>query len=102
MKKFLPSKLHLKPYEHEGSSGVIAYQSGADFIILKFENVTKDGKRIYLYNYKVPGKTHVETMKKLAQEGKGLTGYKNKYFMSDYYAYWNEKEKKFELKNENK
>lgn len=102
MKELLPSKLHLHPYKHSGSSGVIAYQTGADFIILKFENATRDGKQIYLYNYDVPGKTHVETMKKLALKGEGLTTYKNKYFMSDYYAYWDEKGKKFELKNETK
>ena len=103
MKEFLPlSELQLKPYKHEGSSGVIAYQSGPDFIILKFANATKDGKRIYLYNYEVPGKKHVKTMKKLAPEGKGLTGYKNKHFMFDYYAYWDEKKHKFVLKNETK
>lgn len=102
MKKTLPSKLHLKPYKHEGSTGVIAYQSSIDFIILKFENATKDGKQIYLYNDKVPGKEHVETMKKLAHEGKGLTGYKNKHFMFDYYAYWDEEKQKFVLKKEAK
>jgi hypothetical protein len=102
MKKFLPSKLELKPYKHEGSSGVKGYQSGADFIILEFENAAKDRKRVYLYNYEVPGKKHVETMKKLALEGKGLTGYKNKYFMFDYYAHWDEKKHKFVLKNKTK
>jgi hypothetical protein len=97
MKKFLPSKLELNPYKHEGSSGVKAYQSGADFIILEFENAAKDRKRVYLYNYEVPGKTHVETMKKLARKGEGLTTYKNKYFRSDYYAYWDKEKQRFIL-----
>ena len=97
MKKALPSKLELKPYKHEESSGVKAYQSGDDFIILEFENAAKDGKQTYLYNYEIPGKTHVETMKKLALKGKGLTTYKNKYFRSGYYAYWDEEKQKFIL-----
>src|SRR4051812_25392483 len=97
MKKRLPSKLELKPYRHEGSSGVKAYQSGYDFIILEFERNAKDGKQDYFYNYEVPGKTHVETMKKLALEGKGLTTYKNKHFPSEYYAYWDEEKQKFIL-----
>jgi hypothetical protein len=54
----------------KGDSGVQSYEIGSDFIIVQFKN---DGS--YLYNYEIPGSSHVERMKKLAIKGKGLSTY---------------------------
>ena len=56
-----------------GNAGIIAYESGSDFIKIKF----RDGET-YLYNYKNPGKLCVEKMKMLAEKGNGLTTFINK------------------------
>jgi hypothetical protein len=53
-----------------GDSGVQSYEIGSDFIIVQFIN---DGS--YLYNYKIPGSSQVERMKKLAVKGQGLSTY---------------------------
>jgi hypothetical protein len=53
-----------------GISGVTAYDSGKDFIIIKFINGDS-----YVYDYSAPGKLHVENMKRLASEGRGLSTY---------------------------
>ena len=54
----------------KGDSGVEFYEIGSDFIIVQFIN---DGT--YLYNYQIPGSSHVERMKKLAIKGRGLSTY---------------------------
>ena len=54
----------------KGDSGVQSYEIGSDFIIVQFIN---DGS--YLYNYQIPGSSHVERMKKLAIKGQGLSTY---------------------------
>ena len=56
------------------NSGVSAYRSGIDRIDIKFQ----DG-RLYTYSYRSAGRDHVEKMKDLAETGKGLTTYINKY-----------------------
>lgn len=53
-----------------GTSGVRAYETGADYVIVQFV----DGEK-YLYSYFCPGKLFVERMKKLAAAGKGLSTY---------------------------
>lgn len=53
-----------------GNSGVVAYQTGADSITVEFANGQK-----YLYNYQSAGRANVETMKKLAAQGQGLSGF---------------------------
>jgi hypothetical protein len=53
-----------------GNSGVLAYEFGSDWIEIKF----LDG-RIYLYTYESAGQWHVASMKRLAEAGKGLSGY---------------------------
>jgi hypothetical protein len=53
-----------------GNSGVLAYETGPDWIDVKFV----DG-RIYLYTYVSAGQWHVAAMKRLAARGKGLSGY---------------------------
>jgi hypothetical protein len=61
--------LHRYP-DHSERSGVVAYAARRDAIAVEFV----DG-RIYLYNYAVPGRQHVERMKSLAAEGSGLSSY---------------------------
>ena len=48
-------------------SGVIAFETGNDFIRVKFH----DGG-VYLYTHQRPGARHVEAMKQLAIRGDGL------------------------------
>ena len=54
----------------EGHSGVTAYKSGPDSICVEFNH-----NAVYLYTYASAGKNVVETMKKLAKAGKGLSTY---------------------------
>ena len=61
--------LHRYP-DHSERSGVVAYAARRDAIAVEFV----DG-RVYLYNYAVPGRQHVERMKSLAAEGSGLSSY---------------------------
>lgn len=53
-----------------GSSGVAAYETGADAIIVQFS----DGA-MYLYDYAHTGEQNVEHMKKLAVSGSGLNSF---------------------------
>ena len=94
-KKFA-HRLYLRPYKGAEKSGVIAYEIGNDFIILKFKERSKDGKQIYLYNYAKPGGEHVEAMKKKAVKGKGLSAYRNQHVpKEEYAAYWDESLNRF-------
>ena len=52
------------------SSGVVAYEYGRDWISVLFR-----GRVIYTYSYRSAGKQHVDSMKKLADSGKGLSTY---------------------------
>jgi hypothetical protein len=52
----------------QGSSGVIRYETGAEAIAIEFV-----GGDMYLYTYDSAGKKNVETMKKLARKGEGLS-----------------------------
>ena len=54
----------------DGNSGVLAYEAGDDFIKVQFT-----GGVVYLYNSKVSGKQHIERMKSLALQGRGLSTY---------------------------
>ena len=60
----------MQPYKSKSgkSSGVIAYQTGKDYIIVLFES----GEH-YKYNYASAGKTIIEKMKKLAEANNGLS-----------------------------
>jgi len=55
-------------------SGVVAYEYGDNFIRVEFH----DGG-IYLYTYASAGASHIEDMKKLADNGDGLNEYINDY-----------------------
>ena len=63
------------PYKNlNGNSGALRYKYGDDYITIMF----RDGS-VYNYTYASTGKMNVEQMKKLAQKGKGLTTFINKY-----------------------
>lgn len=94
-----PKTFELEPYKGK-ESGVIAFAIGKDYIICKFKGPTKDKekKEIYLYNYKITGKEHVENMKDKARAQKDLNSYINSNRHEnnlDYAAYWDYKKNKF-------
>jgi hypothetical protein len=62
-----------------GSSGVRAFEVLPHAIRIEF----KDGGR-YLYDHSVPGRAHVEAMKRLALAGQGLATYINRYVREDF------------------
>lgn len=64
-----------------GDSGVRLYASGDDSITVQFS----DGS-VYLYNYQRPGQAAVEKMKELAQAGRGLNSYINRFVGKRYAA----------------
>ena len=62
-----------------GESGIIAYEIGADFIRLQFED-----KEIYLYTEDSTGTEHIAKMKELAEKGHGLNTYVNQHVRGNY------------------
>ena len=70
----------MQPYKDlSGRSGVKAFEITDDSIKVQF----KDGSE-YLYDSHLPGKEHVDEMKKLAHSGIGLTTFINKVVRSNY------------------
>ena len=68
------------PYKNlSGDSGVIAYQPEPEHIAVMF----KDGD-VYTYSYSSAGKQHVEQMKTLAENGRGLATYINQHVKEQY------------------
>ena len=63
-----------------GNSGVIAYETGTDFIRICFQ-----GNETYLYNEIKPGKAKVDQMKLLAEKGQGLSTFISQYVKNQYY-----------------
>ena len=57
-----------------GGSGIREYEIGDDFIRVWFA----DGKG-YEYNFIKPGQPHIDEMKRLAAQGRGLTTYISKH-----------------------
>jgi hypothetical protein len=53
-----------------GNSGVTSYETGTDWIDVKFRNGD-----IYRYTHAKPGEWHVRMMKRLAVSGRGLSTY---------------------------
>lgn len=70
----------MQSYQNAGNSGVQLFEVGSDFIILEYGDSTR-----YLYNYIRPGKHHVQSMIKLAENGSGLATYINKYVRENYF-----------------
>lgn len=62
-----------------GDSGVAKYEIGADRLTIEFK-----GGSQYLYTYASAGETHIEKMKRLAQNGDGLNSYINKNVRTKY------------------
>ena len=60
-------------------SGVLAYEYGKDWIRVLFL-----GHEPYHYSYRSAGKHHVETMKNLADSGKGLSTYISQHVKDQY------------------
>ena len=54
-----------------GDSGISAYEIGANYVSVKFNNTGK----VYTYSYGRAGKSHVDQMKILAERGSGLNSY---------------------------
>lgn len=63
-----------------GDSGVVAYETGPDYIRVKFKH-----GGTYEYDYANSGKFQVDRMKVLAASGEGLATFINK-FVKDRYA----------------
>lgn len=64
-----------------GDSGVGGYEIGGDSIIVEFKNGTT-----YLYTNRSTGYTNIEKMKGLAERGRGLGTFINKYVRDNYQA----------------
>lgn len=65
-------------YANKGrNSGIESYETGDNYILIKFykKQNSKTQKPYYLYDYETTGKAHVENMKTLAKNGKGLNSY---------------------------
>jgi hypothetical protein len=63
-----------------GESGVVAYAIAPTSIRVKFAG----SDRVYVYSHASAGKAHVETMKRLAQAGRGLSTYISQHVANDY------------------
>ena len=64
----------MTPYGNaNGSSGVASFEIQREAIVVEFRHGGK-----YLYDYDTTGREHVEEMKVLALEGRGLATYINK------------------------
>jgi hypothetical protein len=62
-----------------GNSGVSAYETGIDFIRIKFRSGS-----VYKYTFESTGVDEVEQMKMLAESGEGLSTFINKYVKKNY------------------
>ena len=64
----------MTPYVNSSAnSGVVAFEIRREAIVVEFRHGGK-----YLYDYDTTGREHVEEMKVLALEGRGLATYINK------------------------
>ncbi|MCC2643066.1 MAG: hypothetical protein K0S45_3479 [Nitrospira sp.] len=52
------------------NSGVVAYQTGPDFVKVQFSEGT-----VYVYDYASAGSHNIEHMKRLARKGLGLSSF---------------------------
>ncbi|MBD3669737.1 MAG: hypothetical protein HUJ29_03105 [Gammaproteobacteria bacterium] len=70
----------MQKYNNSGKTkGINAYESGFDFIRVRFD----DGAQ-YLYTYSSTGSKHIEKMKILASRGDGLDRYINQHVADRY------------------
>ncbi|MBB3219318.1 hypothetical protein [Pseudoduganella umbonata] len=70
----------MKRYRNlEGHSGVVAYDILPEAIAVKFA-----GGDVYDYTYRATGRARVETMKALAEAGRGLSTFIARYVRDEY------------------
>ena len=70
----------MRPYRRlSGESGVLEYEPGPASIRVRFADGT-----VYTYSHASAGRHHVQEMKRLAREGKGLSGYISKHVRDQY------------------
>ena len=58
--------------DYNADSGVVGYESGRDYIRVRFKD-----RSVYRYTYRSTGAKKIEEMKRLAEEGDGLTTFIN-------------------------
>lgn len=58
-----------------GNSGINSFEIGDNYIDINFRDQSNSSKSHYRYSHLKPGLVHVEKMKALAQQGKGLNSY---------------------------
>lgn len=58
-----------------GSSPVESYETGSDFIIVKFKTPSRSGFHTYRYTNASAGEENVTKMKELAEAGQGLSDF---------------------------
>ena len=71
----------MTPYASASGSGVAAYESGPDWIAIRFHH-----GGTYRYDSTQPGAEHVRWMQRLAEAGVGLNTYINQHVREDYAA----------------
>ena len=70
----------MEPYGNlGGNSGIVAYESGPDFIRVQFSSGS-----VYLYTYESATSENIEIMKELASKGEGLNSFINTTVRSNY------------------
>jgi len=62
-----------------GDSGIVAYEIADESIKVQFRD-----QSLYLYNYQRPGSQHVEHMKELAINGRGLNSFISRIVRKNY------------------
>lgn len=62
-----------------GNSGVTAYESDDESIVVEFNHAA-----VYRYTYASAGKRTIEKMKRLANEGKGLSTYISRFVKENF------------------
>jgi hypothetical protein len=74
-----PSSLVKRYKSFTENTGVTGYEAGRDYIRVRFKD-----RSIYRYTYRSTGANKIEEMKRLAEEGDGLTTYINRYVREAY------------------
>ncbi len=70
----------MKRYKNtSGDAGVVAFEIGPAWIKIKFQ----DGS-VYLYTNQSTGSEHISEMQRLAERGRGLTTYINRFVRENY------------------
>lgn len=79
-----PERLDFKTYQQGRNNGIAEFAIFEDGLILKYH----DRNDYYLYNYRRPGKLHVNQMKQAALNLKGLNTYINRHVRDKYDDKW--------------